>query len=88
MQINITHSKNPLIGWDIDIKLQADAGQQIADVDIKINEMPEEPESLEDNLTSWEAHLPQKRIYPGANRVVVTVTDQNGDTSRAEQRWS
>lgn len=88
MQINISHTKNTLIGWDVDVKVQAGSGEQIAAVDIRINEMPEQPEALEDGLTAWETELKQKGVYPGSNRVVVTATDQDGNATRSEQRWS
>ena len=88
MQINISHARNPLIGWDIDVKVQADAGQQISDIEIRINQMQEPIGPLNDGLTSWETQLTSKGVYPGMNRVDVTVTDQNANASSAEQSWS
>ena len=88
MQINISHARNPLIGWDVDVKVTADAGQQISDIEIRINQMEEQIAPLHDGLTSWETQLTSKGVYPGTNRVEVTVTDQNANASSAEQSWS
>jgi hypothetical protein len=88
MQINISHARNPLIGWDIGVKVQADAGQQISDVEIRINQMHETIAPFNDGLSSWETQLTSKGVYPGTNRVEVTVTDQNANQTSAEQSWS
>lgn len=88
MKINIAHSKNPLIGWDIDVTVQADAGQQISQVEVKVNGFPEINDSPGDSVASWEQQLLQKGVFPGDNEVEVRVNDQNGEESRAKQKWS
>jgi hypothetical protein len=87
MKINIAHFRNPVTGWDIDVNVQADAGQHISQVRVKVNGFPEIDESPDD-LDSWEEQLIQKGVFPGDNEVEVLVNDQNGDESRAEQKWS
>lgn len=88
MNIKIAHIKNPLAGWDIDVNVQAEAGQQISQVTVKVNGFPEINDTPGDNLNSWEQQLIQKGVFPGDNEVEVLVSDQNGTESRAEQKWS
>lgn len=87
MKIKIAHLKNPVLGWDINVNVEADAGQHISQVVVKVNGLPEINESPDD-LDSWEQQLVQKGIFPGDNEVEVVVSDQNGDESRAQQKWS
>jgi hypothetical protein len=87
MKINIAHIKNAVLGWDIDVNVQADAGQHISQVTVKVNGIPEVNESSDD-LDSWAEQLVQKGVYPGDNEVEVTVSDDKGDQSRAKQKWS
>jgi len=88
MRINIAHIKNAAMGWDIDVNVQADAGQQISQVKVKVNGFPEINDTPGDNVASWEQQLLQKGVFPGDNEVEVLVNDQNGDESRAQQKWS
>jgi hypothetical protein len=88
MRINIAHLKNAVIGWDIDVNVQADTGQQISQVKVKVNGFPEINDAPGDNVESWEQLLIQKGVFPGDNEVEVLVNDQNGDESRAKQKWS
>lgn len=87
MKIIITHTKNLVIGWNIDVGAQADGSEKIADVEVRVNGFPEVRDSP-NNLSSWDQQLTQKGVYPGDNKVEVRVTDQNGQETRAEQKWS
>lgn len=88
MKINISHTKNPLLGWDIDVSVQAENGQKIGQVEVRVNDLPEVQDLPGDALDSWEQQLIQKGNYPGNNKVEVTVSDQDGNETRAEQKWS
>jgi hypothetical protein len=88
MKINVSHVKNAVLGWDISVKVEAEAGQQIGHVEVRINDFPEAQDLPGDALTSWEQQFTQKGLYPGNNKVEVTASDQNGNETRAEQKWS
>jgi hypothetical protein len=88
MKINISHTKNVLLGWDIDVSVQAEGEQKIGQVEVRINGIREATDVSGDSLVSWEQQFVQKGIYPGNNKVEVTVSDQDGDETSAEQKWS
>lgn len=88
MKINISHTKNAVLGWDIDVSVQAEGEQKIGQVEVRINDVPEAQDLPGDALVSWEQQLTQKGYYPVSNKVEVTVSDQDGDETRAEQKWS
>ncbi len=88
MKIEIKHTKNPLMDWDIDVTVNAENTEKIDSVEIKVNDFPEVKEAQGDSVTSWDKHLSQKGQYPGDNKVVVTVFDQNGNSTVAKQQWS
>lgn len=87
MKINISHIKNTLIGWDINVKVDAEGAEKIAGVEVRVNGFPEISDSP-GNLSSWEQFLTQKGVFPGNNAVEVRVTDQNGNDTNAKQGWS
>jgi uncharacterized protein YunC (DUF1805 family) len=88
MKIKVSHARNPVLSWDIDVSAQAEAGEKIAQVEVRVNDVQEVQELLNDPLDSWDQHLSQKGVYPGDNKVEVTVTDQDGNETSAEQKWS
>jgi uncharacterized protein YabE (DUF348 family) len=88
MKIAVTHARNPLMDWDINVKVSADTGEKIAFVEIRINDFPDVDETQDDPVDSWEKQLTQKGVYPGDNKVEVRVTDQNGKDTRAKQEWT
>lgn len=88
MRILISHAKNPLIGWNVNVNLTADAPQKIAYVEVRINDFRETRDTPASPLDSWDQTFTQKGVYPGDNRVNVLVKDQDGNDYRSEQRWS
>ena len=88
MKITITHSKNPAVGWDVDVNALGDGAEQIAQVEIRVNGFPEVRATVDPPDNSWEQQLRQQGVFPGDNTVEVTVQDQNGNETRAQQRWS
>jgi hypothetical protein len=87
MKIAITHSKNPATAWNIAVSVQADSGQKISDVEVRVNGFSEVRETPSAPLDTWEQQLTQKGVFPGDNKVEVAVHDQDGQESRAEQKW-
>ncbi len=88
MKIVIIHAKNPAAGWNIVVSIQADLGQKIADVEVRVNGFPEVRDTPTAPLDTWEQQLTQQGVFPGDNKVEVMVQDQDGQESRAEQKWS
>ena len=56
MRTLITHARNPLMGWDINVNLTADATQKIAYIEIRVNDF----QKVEDT--------PEIRLTPGITR--------------------
>jgi hypothetical protein len=88
MKITIDHARDPLLGWDIKVSVQADTGESIAQVEVRVNDFPEIRDTLSTPLSSWEEQIKQKGVYPGDNKVEVLVRDQNDAETRAMQKWS
>jgi hypothetical protein len=87
MKIRISHARNVVLGWDIDVGVDTDNCQKIAKVEVRVNDAPVVQDYLNQPLDSWEQQVTQKGVYPGSNKVEVTVSDENGDETRAEQNW-
>ena len=88
MKIAIAHAKNVLMGWDINVNVTADAGEQVAFVEIGVNGFSEVSETPDDPVDSWEKQLTQQGNFPGDNSVVVLARDQNGNDHRGKQEWT
>lgn len=87
MTITIQQVRDTLMGWDIDVNVQAGTGETIASVEVQVNGFREEQDTPSDQLNSWAIQLRQKGVYPGDNQVDVLVTDQNGNQTRARKKW-
>ena len=88
MKIVINHMRNPLLGWDINVSVAAADGEAITGVEVKVNDFPEIRDTLRKPLDSWEEQITQKGVFPGDNKVEVTVRDQDDEETRALQKWS
>jgi hypothetical protein len=88
MKIRISHARNPVLAWDIDVSAEAESGEKISQVEVVVNDTPEVQDLPGDALNSWDQQLTQKGVFPGNNKVEVTVTDQDGNETSAEQKWS
>ncbi len=88
MKIDIKHSKNILMDWDIDVTVTAENQEKISSVEIRVNDFPEVNEAQDEPVNSWEKQLTQQGQFPGDNKVVVTVFDQNGNNTIAKQEWT
>jgi hypothetical protein len=88
MKISIDHARNPLLGWDIKVNVQAEGQQSIGRVEVRVNSFPEVRDTPNAPLNSWEQQLQQKGVFPGDNKVEVLVLDQDDEETRAVQKWS
>jgi len=88
MKIAISHARNVLMGWDIDVNVNAENQEKIAFVEVRVNGFPEVSETLDDPENSWERQLTQQGVFPGDNKVEVLVRDQNGNDTRSKQAWT
>ena len=88
MKINISHTRDSLVGWDIDVSVLAEAAETIGYVEVRVNDFPEVKDNLSSPLSSWDEQITQKGVYPGNNKVEVLVRDQDSQETRALQRWS
>jgi hypothetical protein len=88
MKITIDHAKDPLVGWDIKVSVQAETGESIAQVEVRVNDFPEIRDMLRTPVNSWEEQIKQKGVFPGDNKVEVLVRDQDDEETRAMQKWS
>ncbi len=88
MDIAISHTRNPAVGWNIDITSKGEtAAEKVAQVVVRINGSPEPTESLNPPVRSWHKLYTQKGQYPGDNKVEVTVSDQDGNRTDASDSW-
>jgi hypothetical protein len=88
MKVNIDHIRNPVLGWDITVGVDAEEDEHIAEVEVRVNDFPEVRETLRKPLKSWEQQITQKGVYPGNNKVEVMVLDQESEETNAIQKWS
>jgi hypothetical protein len=88
MKVTIASPVQAVMGWNIDITVEAEAKEKIASVNIQVNDFTEVDKTLNPPLDSWELGLQQKGRYPGDNKVDVLVRDQDGNETRAERNWS
>lgn len=87
MLIDIKHQKNRLIGWDLDVTVTAEAKETIANVQIVVNDFPQCDEAPPDGTRKWHRTLIQQGVYPGDNKVIVSVLDQDANQSAGEDQW-
>jgi len=87
MNVNISHVRNAVLGWDITASVRADGDQSISYVEIRINGFPECQEQVNPVAKQWEKQLSQQGNYPGDNKVQVTVQDDKGQSTNWVQEW-
>ncbi len=87
MKIVINTPTRAVMGWNIDVSVQADSGEKIAQVEIRINDFPDVRDTPGEPVDSWEQTLMQKGVFPGDNKIVVVVQSDAGKETRAERKW-
>jgi hypothetical protein len=88
MDGTLSHTKNPLMGWDICATAKADKGEKITRVQIMVDDFPELDKSFPAPLNSWTDTLIQQGEYPGDNTVRLIVTNDKAEDSEYEDSWS
>lgn len=86
MKVDLSHLKNPAIGWDVVVKATADAGEKIASATVAVNGATVADESL-DGMSSWTRTLRQQGFFPGRNTVKAEITNDKGEDTSAEDSW-
>lgn len=87
MDTTLTHTRNPLAGWDISAVTKADKDETIAAAKISINGFPEYDETFNQPLNQWQHQLTQQGVYPGDNKVLLEITDGKGEIIRTQDSW-
>ena len=87
MNIDLSHMRNPVIGWDIQVTVKADVDEKIASARIDVNGFPEFDQQLPTPLNAWHKTLVQQGNYPGENKVLVTITNDKGEQTADEDDW-
>jgi hypothetical protein len=88
MKIDLAHTKDQLIGWNIQMKASAGKGERIAAVRITVNGFDVVDKKVDPPADQWDTELPQKGQYPGDNEIRAAVTDEKGQEFSAVSTWS
>jgi hypothetical protein len=88
MDVTSSHSRNPALGWDIAACAKADKGEKIVRAQIIVNDFPEYDKSFDPPVSNWQEHLPQQGEYPGDNKVLVVITDDQDEDTESLDSWS
>jgi hypothetical protein len=86
MKVDLSHLKNPAMGWDVVVKAAADPGEKISSATVTVNGATVAQESL-DGMSSWTRTLRQQGYYPGRNTVKAEVTNDKGEDTVGEDVW-
>jgi hypothetical protein len=88
MKITIGKPERAVIGWNVDVSVEADKGEKIGYVEVRINDFRKVEDSPDPAVDSWEQQLVQVGDYPEDNKAEVLIRDQDGNETRAERKWS
>ena len=88
MKIDLVHVKDPLIGWNIQVKATAAKGERISAILIAVNGFDVLDKKVAPAADQWQTELSQKGQFPGENEVRATVTDEKGSETSAVDSWS
>jgi len=87
MDIDVKHSRNPVLGWDIQVTAKAAAGETITAARIEVNGSPEYNRQISPPVNKWQRTMTQKGQYPGENKVLVTITNDKGEETKDQDEW-
>lgn len=88
MDVKSTHTRNPLMGWDITATATAGANEKIVRAQIIVDDFPEYDQSFDPPINNWQESLQQQGEYPGDNTVRVVITDDQGNDAASVDSWS
>ena len=86
MNVDVSHAKNPAIGWDITVTATADSGEKISFIKVEVNGGKIFSDSF-DNLSSFHKTFTQQGQFPGDNTATATVTNDKSEDTTAEDSW-
>jgi len=87
MDITLSHSRNPVLGWDIQVVVRADNQETITAARVDVNGFPEIDQQISPPLNKWQKSLTQQGQFPGDNKVLVTITNDKGELTTDEDDW-
>ena len=87
MKISDVHIR-AVAGWDVTVTAVGEGVEEIASALVRINGFPEPTETPNPPLSSWQKLYRQKGVFPGDNKLQVTVNDTREEETRFEDQWS
>ena len=87
MNVKITYVREA-IGWDITVFASTDKDETITHVKTIVNGFTADDQDVNPPVSGWQLVLRQKGTFPGDNKVLVTVTDHNGNQTHWQSQWS
>ena len=87
MQIEITYARNSVVDWDVLVVATGDHQEQVAPIRATVNASTLCDENSDPFVNKWRRLFTQKGVYPGDNKVVVTITDDRGNETAAMEQW-
>jgi hypothetical protein len=88
MDVNSSHTRNPLLGWDISATAKTGKGEKIVRAQILVNDFPQSDEQFDPPISNWQRQLTQQGEFPGDNKVQIVVTDDKGEDTDSVDSWS
>lgn len=73
MQVTSSHTKNPLMGWDISASAKVDKGERISHAKIVVNDFPEYDQEFDPPISAWQENL----IQQGQSRKQYCASDRD-----------
>lgn len=86
MKLDLSHIKNPAMGWDVVVQATAEGGEKISSATVTVNGATVAQESL-DNVSTWTRTLRRQGYYPGKNTVQAEITNDKGEDTSGEDTW-
>jgi hypothetical protein len=86
LKVELSHVKNPVLGWDVLVKAAAYQGEKISSAKVVVNGRTIAQESL-NGVSSWNRTFTQQGYYPGKNTVTAEITNNKGDDTLGEDTW-
>ena len=87
MNIEITHNQDPLMGWDVSVKVAAEGTEKIAGVAVYVNMIRVVSVDFDPALSVYTKEMERVGQFPGENVVQVVVRDQNNVETSGEDSW-
>jgi hypothetical protein len=86
LKVELSHVKNPAIGWDVGVKAAADQGEKVASARVIVNGRTIAQEFF-NGVSVWNRTFTQQGNYPGQNTVRAEITNDKGEDTFSEDTW-